>query len=258
MESTPLANNGKPLISIIIATSNAGLLLPSTLDSIRNQYFESFEIIVIDNASSDGTKNIVLKNSDLVKKFITEPDKGIYDAWNKGISLAEGEWITFIGAGDKVYKDAFNHYFKKIANSRHKQSCNFICSKVQLTSVSGERLEILGSAYQKNLFQRYMNIAHVGSLHHHSLFEIYGEFSTLYRSSSDYDFLLRCRRDIKALFLDEITMSMLAGGVSYSYKALYETYQIHKRHHSLRLATTLYISALVKLFIRKNILGKRE
>jgi Glycosyl transferase family 2 len=91
-----------PRISIITATFNAAELLPHTMSSIREQTTREFEWIVVDGNSTDGTQNFLRDNGDLIAHCISEPDQGIYDAWNKACALARGEWLLFLGAGDEL------------------------------------------------------------------------------------------------------------------------------------------------------------
>ncbi|WP_130830734.1 glycosyltransferase family 2 protein [[Erwinia] mediterraneensis] len=87
-------------LSIIIATYNVASSIEKCLDSILSQTFQDYEVIIVDGASRDETADIIAHYRDTRIKFISEPDNGIYDAWNKGISLSNGEWLAFIGADD--------------------------------------------------------------------------------------------------------------------------------------------------------------
>lgn len=93
-------------ISIIIATFNVSSCIEQCLDSILEQTYENFEVIIVDGASKDNSLNIIQGYTDPRIKLISEPDKGIYDAWNKGLTLATGEWINFIGADDRFSSSA--------------------------------------------------------------------------------------------------------------------------------------------------------
>ena len=100
----------RKLISIIIATYNAGSTLESCLKSIIAQKNDLIELLIIDGKSSDNTLKIVNAYRNQIDIFISEKDKGIYDAWNKGIVLANGQWIMFIGADDILYSDVLEGY----------------------------------------------------------------------------------------------------------------------------------------------------
>lgn len=87
-------------ISVITVCYNAASTLERTIRSVLEQSYPNIEYIVIDGNSTDGTCEIIKRYSDRVSKFISEPDRGIYDAMNKGIALAEGDYINFMNAGD--------------------------------------------------------------------------------------------------------------------------------------------------------------
>lgn len=91
-----------PGISIITSTFNAAADLPHTIRSIREQTFREFEWIVVDGNSTDGTQDLLRENDGLISRWISEPDQGIYDAWNKACKMARGEWLLFLGAGDEL------------------------------------------------------------------------------------------------------------------------------------------------------------
>ena len=90
----------QPKVSIITVCFNAKEMLMTTLEDIRKQKYDNLEYIVIDGKSSDGTLDLVNNDQDIISKIVSEPDKGIYDAMNKGINIATGEWVIFMNAGD--------------------------------------------------------------------------------------------------------------------------------------------------------------
>lgn len=98
-----------PLISIIIATFNSEKTLRNTLESVCNQVFQEWECLIVDGASKDKTLEIIheYEAKDPRIRHISEPDKGIYDAFNKGWKLAKGEWIHYLGSDDKLTKNSF-------------------------------------------------------------------------------------------------------------------------------------------------------
>lgn len=92
----------KPLISIITVVFNGEKYLEETIKSVINQTYENVEYIIIDGGSSDGTLDIIKKYEERIDYWVSEKDKGIYDAMNKGIDVASGEWLNFMNAGDKL------------------------------------------------------------------------------------------------------------------------------------------------------------
>lgn len=93
----------KPLISIITVSYNAVSTIEATILSVINQTYSNIEFIVIDGGSNDGTVDIIEKYKDKITYSISEPDKGIFDAMNKGIEIATGKWTCFMNCGDSFY-----------------------------------------------------------------------------------------------------------------------------------------------------------
>lgn len=92
-------------ISIITINYNNKIGLGATIQSVKNQSFTDYEWIVIDGGSTDGSKDLIESNSDLFSYWVSEPDKGIYHAMNKGIAHAKGEWVLFLNSGDCLFND---------------------------------------------------------------------------------------------------------------------------------------------------------
>ena len=101
-------------ISIITICYNAASDLEKTIKSVRAQVFNDYEYIVVDGGSKDATSEIIKSNADVITKWVSEPDKGIYDAMNKGIRMATGDWVIMMNAGDvfadsDVLQNIFSH-----------------------------------------------------------------------------------------------------------------------------------------------------
>nr|WP_294867109.1 glycosyltransferase family 2 protein [uncultured Pseudogulbenkiania sp.] len=92
-----------PRITIITSTFNCAEALKKTAASIREQTYRNIQWIVADGASRDGTVDVIKENQDIVTDWFSEPDSGIYDAWNKACQLIDGDWVLFLGAGDVLY-----------------------------------------------------------------------------------------------------------------------------------------------------------
>ncbi len=95
----------QPRVTVITVTYNAGQLLVRTLDNLRCQQYAPMEVIVVDGQSTDGTVDAIRHADDIVSCWVSEPDGGIYDAMNKGVRMATGEWIVFMNAGDTFAAD---------------------------------------------------------------------------------------------------------------------------------------------------------
>jgi glycosyltransferase involved in cell wall biosynthesis len=221
-------------ISIIIATWNAGKVLDNCLQSIIPQLSNETELIIVDGLSSDNTKDIIAQYHDYIAYTVSEKDKGIYDAWNKGIRVARGKWLAFIGADDILLEGAIQRYLTAIKETGDIDSYDYICAHNEYVDMNGKLLKLLGDDPQWSIFRRTMNAAHVASLHNRkNLFETVGEYNLDFKICADYELLMRKKSKLKALFLDARIARMKVGGMSFSTRAIVETYKIRKLHHSL-------------------------
>jgi len=108
----------KPLVSVITVVFNGAQHLENTIRSVVNQTYDNVEYIVIDGGSTDGTLEIIRKFGEAIDYWISEPDKGIYDAMNKGLNAASGEWINFMNAGDAFCsKESITNTVKEFSES---------------------------------------------------------------------------------------------------------------------------------------------
>jgi glycosyltransferase involved in cell wall biosynthesis len=205
--------NYKPLVSIITATFNAENDLEACIKSVISQSYINLEFIIVDGGSTDGTLEIIKKYKNFISISISEKDKGIYDAWNKGLKLANGDWIAFLGADDLYMPDAIQNYINHL-NTLDYSNLDIISSKIMLVNENDSKLRVIGKEWKWALFRRYMCTAHVGSLHSKSFFEKYGSYNINYKIVGDYEILLRAKDLLKAAFLNEITVNMKIGGVS--------------------------------------------
>lgn len=234
-------------ISIIIATYNAENYLQNCISSIIPQLNMNVELLIIDGASKDNTLSIIKKNKEFISQWISEPDLGIYDAWNKGIKRAKGNWIMFLGADDILLPKAIKDYVKYINDNKH-NNFDIISSKINYVNNQGKKLKILGEPWNWNKFvKRNLSFAHPGLLHNKDLFKKFGYYNIKYSITADSEFFLRTKGDIKAGFVDTISVQMLKGGISFSDKAILESYKTRKDHKSLSSFLNLFL--LIKKII---------
>jgi len=209
---------GLPLVTVVTAVLNGRDSVAGCVESVLGQDYPNVEHILLDAGSRDGTLDVLRQYGDKVALWVSEPDKGVYDAWNKGLSLARGNWIAFLGADDCYRPGAISAYMEL---ARGNPDAEFLSSRAQLDHPSGYA-PTFGGPWRWPAFARRMTAVHVGSLHRRSLFEMYGEFDDSYKIAGDYEFLLRSREQLRAAFTSEVTVAMGAGGVSDSTAGLYE------------------------------------
>lgn len=118
----PSRISDRPKITIITVCFNAGDALVMTMDNVLAQQYEPLEYIVIDGGSTDSSTDEIRKRGDRIYKWVSEPDKGIYDAMNKGAAMATGDWVMFINAGDAL---ADGHVLERVMGiADHKGSAD--------------------------------------------------------------------------------------------------------------------------------------
>ncbi len=209
----------KPLVTIITSTYHAAEHLPTAIESIREQTYGNVEWIVVDGASKDGTLDILRQNEDVIDYWVSEPDKGIYDAWNKGLSLARGEWILFLGADDQIVSDAIEVMVKVGTSSPI--PLDFVCGKVELYR-GPSLIRTIGKPWSWRRFKKYMCVAHTGAMHSASYFDRHGVFDNSFRISGDYEVLLRAGARLKAAFVPKVLARMQVGGESNRSSAVFQ------------------------------------
>ena len=201
----------KPLVTIITSVLNGENYLEESIQSVLHQSYDNIEYILVDGGSTDSTLQIIRSHENQIDLWISEPDKGIFDAWNKALCLAHGDWIAFVGSDDALYHDAVSSYVRHLHSLP--REVEFISSPVEL--IRDNQVErVVGSSWNWRTFSRYMNIAHPGALHRRTLFERLGTFDAAYKVSGDYELLLRARNSLAAAYLPAVTLRMRVGGNS--------------------------------------------
>lgn len=211
----------QPLVTVVTAVLNGQPYIAGCLESVLRQDYPNIEHIVLDGGSTDGTLDVLMQYGDRIALWRSEPDKGIYDAWNKALAEARGEWICFLGSDDEFLPGAISAYMAQIALN---PKAEYLCSEGRLLTPSGKE-RVIGRPWKWQGFLRRMDVCHVGSMHKRTLFQQLGEFDSSYRIAGDYEFLLRPRSGLRTAFLPAATVYVRAGGVCYSPRVMYEAYR---------------------------------
>jgi glycosyltransferase involved in cell wall biosynthesis len=218
------APTAAPRLSIIIAVFNNARDLPRCLASVAGQSFTSRELIVIDGGSTDGTLDIIHENVGRIAYFESGPDGGVYDAWNKALPHARGEWICFLGSDDRFHDDGvLARMVPLIASARPEYG--LVYGRLNIVAGDGRLLETVVRPWPElktGFLAGTAMLPHTGAFHHRSLFDIHGGFDPSFRIAGDYDFLLRALESAGALYIDgEVVVDMSAGGMSSSPQNMY-------------------------------------
>lgn len=247
-------------ISIVIATWNAGKILKNCVDSIIPQLTQECELIIIDGGSTDNTNDVIKSYGSIIAFTISEKDKGIYDAWNKGIKASKGEWICFIGADDELYPDALAIYLKTLHETPNIDKYDYISAQNDFIDEGGEITRVIGGPASWECMRKGNGVAHVGSLHNKkNLFDSIGGYDLRFRISADYELLVRKKEKLKYLYITSHIAKMKIGGMSFSVEALKEVFFIRKQHQTVNLAYNIFLFlenwlALKTFRLRKKIM----
>jgi glycosyltransferase involved in cell wall biosynthesis len=244
-----------PQVTVITAVYNAEKYLNKCILSVLAQSYKNFEYIIIDGGSTDETLNIIKQHQHQLTYWSSEPDKGIYDAWNKGLANAKGNWITFVGADDQLFPDALQIYMQYITQHPRQNELEFVSSLIELVDENLSPIRVVGNAWVWEHFKHEMITWHVGAFHSKRLFLKYGIFDDTYKISGDYELLLRPKDQLVASFIDQITVKMRIGGMSNIrlFKASEETYRAKIKNGILSKTRgeTLKIIDILRLSFRK-------
>lgn len=248
------------LISIITATYDSEKTLKKTLKSVLDQRATDFEYIIIDGNSDDRTVEIIkeycpkFKEKGIKFNYISEPDKGIYDAFNKGIELSCGKWITYLGSDDYYNNDNVIGFFSTKLKENYES--DWVYSKIRLINKKGKELRVFNERWKWNKFKKHMYVPHAGSFHNRNYFLEYGFFDINFKVAGDYEVLLRKKKDLKTHFVDFIAVNMINSGISNNnlMMVLSEEAQA-KLKHEVQSKHLIYIDkmiAYIKGFLRKK------
>jgi GT2 family glycosyltransferase len=214
-----------PLISVVVATRNAAATLPRCLDSLREQSFRDFEVIVMDGASTDGTVALLQAAGDVVTAWRSEPDTGTTNAWNKALALAGGEWFCALGADDWLWDaQAFERLAPALRAAPPER--RIVYSRVRQVDAAGRMVAELGRPWEeaRAAFRSHVCLPHPGLMHRRSLWAARG-FDERFRLAADYEFLLRELKTGDAGYVSAVTAGQQFGGRTTSPEYFLEMYR---------------------------------
>ena len=196
-----------PKFSIITPALNAGDKLQKTIDSVLAQPSELFEYLVMDGGSTDGTADLLRAQGHRVR-WVSEPDSGVYHAMNKGLALATGEFVYFLGAGDTLRENIL----ETVAAVIPRRPNTFFYGNVYSEAYG----RVYNGRYSPWKLSR-INICHQAVFCHRHLFEMLGGFDTRYSIMADHVWNMKCFGDkrIRKVYADLVIADYAAGGLSH-------------------------------------------
>ena len=236
-------NHPHPKFSIITVTYNAEKVLEDTIQSVISQTYRNVEYIIVDGASKDHTLEIVNKYHNRINKVISEPDKGLYDAMNKGIQLATGDYLCFLNAGDKFHD---SETLQKIVHTLKGQELpDVIYGETAIVDEEGHFLHMRRLSAPAHLnwksFKQGMLVCHQAFFANREL-AINHLYDLQYRFSADFDWCIRIMKKAKCLHNTRLTLIdyLNEGMTTKNHKAsLKERFCIMAKHYGL-ISTILH------------------
>jgi glycosyltransferase involved in cell wall biosynthesis len=201
----------KPKVTIITSVLNDALNLKNAIQSIREQDYNNLEYIVIDGGSTDNTLKVIIENTDIITNWISEKDNGIYSAWNKGLKIATGDWICFLGADDILMPNVISILINKLLEEN--REIDYISGRTDLFR-NNIYIKTTGGPFEWRIFRKYLCTGHNAALHNKLLYLKNGFYDESFKSAADYEFLLRSGSNLKTLYVDVVTTRMNLGGAS--------------------------------------------
>lgn len=194
-----------PRFSIITVTYNAGKVLEDTIQSIVTQTYKNIEYIIVDGASTDNTLQIVEKYGHHIHKVVSEPDKGLYDAMNKGMKLATGDYLCFLNAGDSFHEDDTLQLM--VHSITGNELPDILYGETAIVDADGHFLHMRRLSAPEHLtwksFKQGMLVCHQAFFARHTLLEPY---DLRFRFSADFDWCIRMMKKARTLHNTHLTI----------------------------------------------------
>lgn len=245
-----------PKFSIITVTFNAETTLEDTIQSVITQSYKNIEYIIIDGGSKDRTMDIVNRYSQHISRVVSEPDKGLYDAMNKGIRLATGDYLCFLNSGDSFHED--DVLFNIVHSIRHYPSLpDVIYGETAIVNSEGHFLRMRRLQAPETLSWR--SFRHGMLVCHQAFFassriakeELY---DMKYRFSADFDWCIRIMKKSKILHNSHLTIIdyLNEGMTTRNHKAsLKERFHIMCKHYGYASTVMYHLWFVIRAVIKK-------
>ena len=245
----------KQKISIITVVWNNASTIKDAIDSILNQTYENIEYIVVDGASTDGTVEIIQSYGDKISKFISEKDKGLYDAMNKGIGLATGDIVGILNSDD-FYKS--NDVLETVVNEFIRKDIDCLYGDLEYVAAHDTDKIVRywkSKEFEDGLFQKGWHPAHPTFFVKREFYDKYGVFNLDFKIAADYEIMLRFleKYKLKSFYINKTFVKMRIGGESNRSvlnitKANLESYRAWKVNGLYINPLRLLLKPLSKLF----------
>jgi glycosyltransferase involved in cell wall biosynthesis len=242
----------QPKLSVITIVYNNVKDIERTMLSVLNQSYPHIEYIVIDGASKDGTQKVIEKYRDKLTRYLSEPDQGIYDAMNKGLALATGDYVLFMNSGDEIYSpDTVTDIFET------QNSADIYYGETEMYNgkweSQGQRRHCAPENFNWRSFKYGMSVGHQAIYIKRSITEPY---DLQYKYSSDIDWIIKAAKKASSIVNTHMYVAKyLVGGMSKKkhFASLQERFKIFNKYYGLipNLINHVFIAlSLISYFVR--------
>lgn len=221
------------------------------------QTYTNWELLLLDNASQDGSADLA---AEFQHRFggterllwSSQPDTGIYDAWNRGLALARGSYLTFLGADDTFFDQ---HSLENVA-ALVSTGADLVTARNAYYAADGRFLRHWGFCWQWKRMRQSMNIAHPGMLVSRKLFDLYGPFDSNFSICGDYEWFLRLPPDLRTVHTTDSVCKITQAGVSHTRirKVYNETFHAQRRHIGIFASAACWMLNWAK-YGRRRLIG---
>ena len=241
-----------PRFSIITVTYNAEKVIEETIQSVITQTYKNYEYIIIDGASKDNTLSVIDKYKDMISSMVSEPDKGLYDAMNKGIATATGDYLCFLNAGDSFHEDDTLQLM--VHSIDDNELPDVLYGETAIVNKEGHFLHMRRLQTPEKLtwksFKQGMLVCHQAFFAKRSIAE---PFDLSYRFSADFDWCIRVMKKAKTLHNTHITVIdyLDEGLTTQNHKAsLKERFRIMAKHYGWISTVVHHIWFVLRLIVK--------
>lgn len=249
----------KPKISVISVVFNMEDKIEQNIKNVLEQTYENIEFVIIDGGSNDGTMDVVNKYKGKIDTIVSEPDKGIYDAMNKGWQKATGDYVHYLNVGDLF---ATKDVLSEVAKILEQESPDFMNGNVLLANKEDGQTSRSAKRIDLRAVKRGRKVVHQAVLMKRSLLEAIGGFSLEYKLAADYDMYCKALKETESILYADIDIVKfdISGASSNFYKVYTETMKVVFANFGIWWGMKYWVFAVIRLIGEKvfGVLGGQK
>ena len=243
-----MQNQNQPLFSIVTVCYNSEKTIARTFESVLKQQYSDYEYIVVDGGSKDTTVDIIRKYEPLFKgrmKWKSEPDKGIYDAFNKGIDRASGKYVWIVNSDDYIQPDALQDIEKIIIEESNPDIISGVVRFVRDNEVV-KRWSYNAESSEREFRKKRLGVAHPATIVKKDAYEKWGKYDPDFYIAGDLDWFLTMKENGATMVFPKTELTNWSDGGISTKKQHYKLYKDWKRTYKKHTSSIIeYYSILI-------------